>query len=55
MNQRVVDRRVTHRGTDEFRHVGKGSRSFLGKSIDFYEPYGRATQEVPVDGDESGL
>jgi hypothetical protein len=33
----------------------QGSRIFEGKTVNFREQYGRATREVPVEGDESGL
>jgi hypothetical protein len=40
---------------DYSSNVGKGSRIFEGKTVNFREQYGRATREVPVEGDESGL
>jgi len=37
-----------------FLGVGKGSRVFEGKTVNFREQYCRATQEVPVERDEPG-
>jgi hypothetical protein len=46
--------RVTHQEGNLYWQVGKGSRNFVGKTINFREQYGCATQEALVERDEPG-